>query len=482
MKSLCLVTVGVLAMTLLIASISLLVAHVFQTVVDLQVKQGTVLKNGTETFEAWEDPPPPVYMQFYFFNVTNPLEVLQGATPLVEEIGPYTYREYRPRVHIQFLDNGTKVSALNPKTYVFEPEKSVGDPEVDLIRTVNIPAVTAMEWTRSTPLRFATEVLLLLYQESLFTVRSVHELLWGYKDRLLSTIHVLHPEIDPVFGLFSKMNGTDDGEYVFLSGETNYLNFSRIVEWKGKESLSWWTTEACNMINGTDGTSFHPLISKDENIYIFSSDFCRSLFLVYDSSGAVAGVPTFRFVPSSMVFANTSVNPANAGFCVPAGNCPGTGVLNVSVCKQGAPIFLSAPHFYQADPKFVEDIEGMHPRKEYHETFLDINPLTGLVLQAAKRMQVNVHVRKLPEFFETGNIRTLIFPVMYINESVLIDEASASKLRHVLLEASVVTGIPFVIMALGIVFGIVFIVLACRSQRITEESTEEERSPLIRTS
>lgn len=39
MKSLCLVTVGVLAMTLLIASISLLVAHVFQTVVDLQVKQ-----------------------------------------------------------------------------------------------------------------------------------------------------------------------------------------------------------------------------------------------------------------------------------------------------------------------------------------------------------------------------------------------------------------------------------------------------------
>lgn len=62
---------------------------------------------------------------------------------------------------------------------------------------------------------------------------------------------------------------------------------------------------------------------------------CRSLFLVYDSSGTVAGVPTFRFVPSSMVFANTSVNPANAGFCVPAGNCPGTGVLNVSVCRQG---------------------------------------------------------------------------------------------------------------------------------------------------
>lgn len=54
-------------------------------------------------------------------------------------------------------------------------------------------------------------------------------------------------------------------------------------------------------------------------------------------------------------------------------------------------------------------------------------------------------------------------------QSVLIDEASANKLKHVLLEASVVTGIPFVIMAIGIVFGIVFSVLVCRSQGVREE-------------
>jgi len=67
-----------------------------------------------------------------------------------------------------------------------------------------------MEWTRATSLQFATEVLLLLYQESLFTVRTVHELLWGYKDKLLSTIHVLHPEIDPVFGFFNKVTTVQD--------------------------------------------------------------------------------------------------------------------------------------------------------------------------------------------------------------------------------------------------------------------------------
>lgn len=53
----------------------------------------------------------------------------------------YMHREYRPRENISFLENGTKIFALNPKTFVFVPEKSAGNPEVDLVRTVNIPFV-----------------------------------------------------------------------------------------------------------------------------------------------------------------------------------------------------------------------------------------------------------------------------------------------------------------------------------------------------
>lgn len=66
--------------------------------------------------------------------------------------------------------------------------------------------------------------------------------------------------------------------------------------------------------------------------------------------------------------------------------------------------------------------------------------------------------------------KSFFFPLyLSLLQSILIDEVSASKLKHVLLEASVVTGIPFVIMALGIVFGIVFIVLVCRSRGVSEE-------------
>lgn len=52
-------------------------------------------------------------------------------------------REYRPRENVTFLENGTKVYALNPKSFVFVREKSVGDPEVDIVRTINIPYVVS---------------------------------------------------------------------------------------------------------------------------------------------------------------------------------------------------------------------------------------------------------------------------------------------------------------------------------------------------
>lgn len=43
------------------------------------------------------------------------------------------------------VQNGTRVLAYNTKSFVFLPEKSVGDPSVDSITTVNIPAWVSNE-------------------------------------------------------------------------------------------------------------------------------------------------------------------------------------------------------------------------------------------------------------------------------------------------------------------------------------------------
>ncbi|XP_042534183.1 lysosome membrane protein 2 [Dipodomys spectabilis] len=474
----CFYTVGTLSLLLLVTSVTLLVARVFQKAVDQTIGKNMVLRNGTEIFDSWEKPPVPVYAQFYFFNVTNPEEILQGEKPRLEEVGPYTYRELRNKANVQFRDNGTTISAVSNKAYVFERNQSVGDPKVDLIRTINIPVMTVIEWSQNHFIREIIEAMLKAYEQKLFVTHTVDELLWGYKDEILSLIHIFRPDISPYFGLLFGKNGTNDGDYVFLTGEDNYLNFTKIVEWNGKRSLDWWTTDICNMINGTDGDSFHPLITKEEVLYVFSSDLCRSVHVTFSDFKSIHGLPAFHYTVPAEVLSNTS---DNAGFCPPSGNCLGSGVLNASICKNGAPIIMSFPHFYQAEEKFTSAIHGMNPNKEDHETFVDINPLTGIILKAAKKLQINIYVKKIDDFIETGDIRTMVFPVMYISESVLIDEENARQLKSMINTAMIVTNIPYIVMALGVFFGLIFTWLACRGQGSMDEGTADERAPLIRT-
>ncbi|KAJ8285210.1 hypothetical protein GJAV_G00023570 [Gymnothorax javanicus] len=462
---------GIVCAHLLIVGIALVVAQVFQTLIHDRLKKEMTLTEGSRVFDSWKDPPVPVYMQYFFFNVTNPEVFLAGGKAAVTQIGPYTYREYRPRENVTFLENGTKLFALNPKSFVFLPEMSVGDPEVDRVRTINIPVVAVMDQMKSYPFFLGT--LVSMWMNSIgvdvFMTRTVHEILWGFKDPLLSRIHRLKPDVDEYFGFMYKKNGTHEGEFVFHTGEQNYLDYGRIDTWNGLREMTWWSSNQSNMINGTDGSAFHPLLSKNELLYIFAADLCRSIHLAYEKDVVVKGIPAYRFAPPQDVLASPEHNPANAGFCVPAGKCLSTGVLKVSVCRQGAPIVVSFPHFYQADPKYINAIEGMRPNKEDHETYLDLNPTTGIPIRACKRAQMNVLLSRFSGFPKTKNLNETIFPVMFVNETVVIDDDSASQMSTLLLVVTLVSNFPLLILGLGIILLIVLVILLCRSRQKKNE-------------
>lgn len=40
-------------------------------------------------------------------------------------------------------------------------------------------------------------------------------------------------------------------------------------------------------------------------------------------------------------------------------------------------MFISHPHFYNADPSLVDAVEGLHPSREEHALFLDVHPVWG---------------------------------------------------------------------------------------------------------
>ncbi|XP_056146581.1 lysosome membrane protein 2 [Lampris incognitus] len=468
--------VGIVCAHLLIIGIGLVVAQVFRTLIHNRLKKEITLTEGSRVFETWKNPPPPVFMEYFFFNVTNLDEFLQGAKPVVSQVGPYTYREYRPKVNVTMVENGSKVSAYNPKTFVFSRERSVGDPAVDAITTVNIPAWAVMNKLK---VSFWKSSMMSIWMNSmgvgLFTTRTVDELLWGYEDPLLARIAPSYPDVEKIFGLMYKKNESNDGEFVYHTGEQNYMDYGRVDTWRGQSQLSFWNSNQSNSINGTDGSAFHPLLSKNERLYVFTSDLCRSIFLEFEKDVVVKGIPAYRFTPPRDVFASKEENPANEGFCVSPKECLGTGLLKVSPCRKGAPVVASFPHFHLADPKYVNAIEGMKPQREHHQTFLDLNPTTGMPVRANKRAQINILITKISGFPKTNSLNDTIFPVMFLNESVVIDDASVVRLQKLLLIVTLVSNSPLIIVGLGAIMLVVFIILLVRARR-QKTTTENDTS------
>lgn len=125
------------------------------------------------------------------------------------------------------------------------------------------------------------------------------------------------------------------------------------------------------------------------------------------------------------IFANTTINPDNFPYGLNY-----SGVLNVSSCRQGAPIFISLPHLLYGDDRLLNRIEGIYPDKNLHQTLFEVEPHTGLVLRAEKRLQINIYIQ--PEHFidDMKNVAELVLPAMWINESTVIDQKSADDLNN----------------------------------------------------
>lgn len=64
-----------------------------------------------------------------------------------------------------------------------------------------------MEWAQQHFLRVIIQALLKAYQQELFVTHTVDDLLWGYKDEILSLIHTFRPDISPYFGLYYGVSG-----------------------------------------------------------------------------------------------------------------------------------------------------------------------------------------------------------------------------------------------------------------------------------
>ena len=147
---------------------------------------------------------------------------------------------------------------------------------------------------------------------------------------------------------------------------------------------------------------FAPGVKKDKKLWVFISDLCRSIWLEYDEETDVSGIDAFRFRPGLDVF--DMGMSENFCYCPHFLECAAIkddeydrkpceafgcmdGLIQVAGCLK-APIAMSAPHFYNSDKSLLDAVSGLKPDRDLHDTILDVEPISGLSLNAHKRIQV----------------------------------------------------------------------------------------------
>ncbi|KAL5012435.1 hypothetical protein ScPMuIL_010986 [Solemya velum] len=434
------------------------------TIVDSLVESEAALTKDSVMFEDWSELKIPMVSEFYVFHVVNPEEVVNGSKPVVEERGPYVYRQRLFRDGIVFNDDGT-VSYDLRQSFYFERNLSVGS-ETDTFTTLNIPAVAVNHGMRHMPslTRMFAEAVLLLDEEPLFLELSVKDFLWGYQDAFINRMSLILPTVgqdfSDHFGLLYQKNGTKMGSYRIASGANDISKLGEILTWNGLSTLTQWGTDQCRMINGSDGTIFPPLLDRNRTLYFYNPFYCRSLPLVYESDSEVKDLATYQFVVPSSAFASPDQNLANEGFCTPLGNCPPSGMINISHCNSGGPVLLSQPHFRDADPALQNSVLGLQPDPENHRTVMELESKTGVILRGTQRTQINIYVDK-DQFRVEKRFNHFHLPVMWLAVNIHSEELAdliedslykREKVAEASIYAAIAVGAFFLLCA--IIFGL----------------------------
>ena len=184
---------------------------------------------------------------------------------------------------------------------------------------------------------------------------------------------------------FTTPPHTQLGEFIQWDGHHRYLD-----TWPGGQSNS------ANLLRGTEGLFFRPLLKEGDPLIAFIDDVQRSFDLVYTGKVSHLKTEAFRYRVNNSTFQNATTNPSNARY---GSWCP-DGLIYLGPTQYPViPVYGSKAHFLDGDPTLRDCCIGMTgPDRELHDITLDVEPTTGANIQVKQILQINVQVNKSKHF------------------------------------------------------------------------------------
>lgn len=390
------------------------------------------MEEGSFAFNLWKEPPVNIYIKVFIFNITNAEEFLTKKDTKLKfkEVGPYVYREHLENVNITFNSNNT-VTFTPLRTLHFEPELSVGDPKVDTLIVTNIPllGITSMLHRSSLAMNLALTTLVSYLDTKPFKNITVDEFLWGYEEPLVKVAGSILPSWINFrkFGLLDRLldEGVNTITMRIASEKPNRTEAERayqIDQYNGHPGLPQWgyepdkTRTKCSNVQGAiEGILFPRNLTPNQNFSVYRKAFCRTLPVVFDKrSFSERGIPVLVFKMGDNALDSPDRNPDNKCYCEDEGSCLPSGLSDISPCYYDIPVALSLPHFYKADPKLLEAVDGLAPDAERHRSTISIEPDLGLPVFLRTTIQLNLVVHKTRFSPRVKPFDNMMIPVFWL--------------------------------------------------------------------
>eukprot|EP00742_Colponemidia_sp_Colp-10_P001156 GILJ01001246.1.p1 GENE.GILJ01001246.1~~GILJ01001246.1.p1 ORF type:complete len:1070 (-),score=190.07 GILJ01001246.1:120-3290(-) len=245
--------------------------------------------------------------------------------------------------------------------------------------------------------------------KGLWQQRTVHEVLFGYEDSFVKQVKTTNkwaggdPSVDPVIQVADNMTSVEkvreDHPYhhSVIAGAKDMSYSRQFNAWEGVDYISYFKTEFDGInvvrnrkepwktrvpIKGSDGQCFGAYLDKNKKLDLFVDAILHPGRLVYSQDTDTKGVSTWRYTLDPDLMANATTNPDNDVFYMYGPN----GMANLTAVK-GGPIFATKPHFLDVSP--VPAVTGLHPDRVSHDTWVDIEPNTGMTMNVQQQLMIS---------------------------------------------------------------------------------------------
>lgn len=459
---------------------------------ETQLRKMMTLTEDSMSFGIWRETPIPMYLEMFFYNISNVKEILAGtAVKLkVDEIGPYVFREQHTKTNLTWNDNST-LTFYNQRWWHYEPDRSVGHLS-DEITSINPVIVTVANMMRNERFSYkvAVQLFLRLYHSNMFLKANVSNWVFeGIRDPILDFAHEIPNLPTPIpfdkFGWFYKRNGSIefDGSFNMNTGASEFSRLGNVEQWRYSNRTHF--RGECGEVKGSTGELWAPEYGQEE-VFIFSSDLCTYLILSKEGDVTVEGIDGVQYSSNNMTFDNGHNFPRMECFCegpVSSNDCLPPGALNVSACRDGAPVFVSLPHLYHADPYYPSKIDGLNATQDMNFK-LSLEMFTGMPLGVSAQMQVNLlvrHITGIPINNALPDGDTLV-PMFWFRQEMDITSEYARLARRALRARYWIPYVFYLFTAIGAGLVLTGIIVLMRKLLISPETepilTEESTMPV----